>query len=143
MGRWLVGDVWRSRSSAGNDEGPPVSRRPFGDLLRFGESKLYEDPPGPLCGVGLIAACSYLVAASNHLPVEMDARHRCMDARSEVAVSTTSLEIKISLRMGLVAFGRDSSDRLVERSWSSIRFSMPPADRRAVSMTHPFRGAVK
>ena len=66
----------------------------------FGESKLYEDPPGPLSGVGLIAACSYLVAASNHLPVEMDARHRCMDARSEVAVSTTSLEIKISLRIG-------------------------------------------
>ena len=48
----------------------------------------------------MIAACSYLVAASNHLPVEMDARHRCMDARSEVAVSTTSLEIKISLRIG-------------------------------------------
>ena len=91
----------------------------------------------------MIAACSHLVAASNHVPVEMDARHPCMDTRREVVVSTTSLEITISLRIGLVAFGRDSSDRLVERSWSSIRLSMPPADRHAVSMTHPFCGAVK
>ncbi len=51
----------------------------------------------------MIAACSYFAAASNHLPVdETDARQRRIEARIEVAVVATSVEIRISVRIGLL-----------------------------------------